>query len=66
MRRTSSGFVRSRRNEKDSTHNRGSYFATKSDDAAHDELKERALMKKKMAARRFAELLLEVGKLDRL
>ena len=32
----------------------------------HDELKERALMKKKMAARRFAELLLEVGKLDRL
>ena len=32
----------------------------------HDELKERALMKKKMAARRFAELLLEVGRLDRL
>jgi len=32
----------------------------------HDEVKERALMKKKMASRRFAELLLEVGKLEKL
>ena len=32
----------------------------------HDEVKERALMKKKMAARRFAELLLEVERLNKV
>ena len=32
----------------------------------HDEVKERALMKKKMASRRFAELLLEVERLNKV
>ena len=59
MRRTSAGFSNSKRNERDRTHNRGSYFASKADDAAHNELAERALMKKKMECRRRAELLLE-------
>ena len=66
MRRTSAGFAKSSRNERDRAHNRGSYFVSKTDDAKHDELVERALMKRKMAARRFAELLLDVGELDKL
>jgi hypothetical protein len=56
----------SRANERDRRYNKGSYFVSKTDDAKHDELVERALMKKKMAARRFAELLLDVGELDKL
>ena len=62
----SSRINHSRSNERDKRHNRISYFANISEDAKHDEVKERALMKKKMASRRFAELLLEVGKLEKL
>ena len=45
----------SSRNEKDVRHNKGHYFASKAEDANHDEMKERAYMKRQMDARRKIE-----------
>ena len=47
---------KSRLKEMDVRHNNGSFFANISEDAKHDELVERALMRRKMEARKKAEL----------
>ena len=42
---------KSRRGEKDVRHNGSCYFSSKAEDAAHDEVAERVLMKQKMLAK---------------
>ena len=50
---------KSRLRERDVRHNNGSFFVNASEDAKHDEIAERSLMKKKMDARKRAAALLE-------
>ena len=47
---------KSRLKERDVRYNRGSFLADVDEDAKHDEVKERAYMKRQMNARKLAEL----------